>query len=345
MEVFPPFRNSKLKRAFLRLQGVRRPCAACVWRVWSLAARRSRPPAVCPFCLNRNPASSMPEGGWQAACALEQARSRAYQQGHGRFADDHAGPLAERLLHLLHARGTLCNTARPCTVESGRTGMLRVCLPGGHKRLCESDGRVMRKACSVETGGCFSFDVAAIAGWVAQMRNHSSGPGKPLLREGLRRCAVVLSGHSLRCSNGSWARLIDSDHYDAVLRTNAYPTPKARPGCEVPTSLRAVGGGGGIAGLRTDFGYRQCQEASFARCAATQGSRQKRLPPICMASQQTARLAWFLRDVRMAHIGPTGLGLGHSGGALTDLAIAHCGRVDLFGGGLFSRGPGAIQCV
>ena len=47
--------------------------------------------------------------------------------------------------------------------------MLRVCLPGGHKRLCESDGRVMRKACSVETGGCFSFDVAAIAGWVARM--------------------------------------------------------------------------------------------------------------------------------------------------------------------------------
>ena len=36
----------------------------------------------------------------------------------------------------------------------------------------------------------------------------------------------------------------------------------------------------------------------------------------------------------------TGLGKAHSGGALLDLAIASCKRLDVFGAGMFSLGPG-----
>ena len=36
----------------------------------------------------------------------------------------------------------------------------------------------------------------------------------------------------------------------------------------------------------------------------------------------------------------TGLGKAHSGGALLDLALASCKRLDVFGAGMFSLGPG-----
>ena len=100
----------------------------------------------------------------------------------------------------------------------------------------------MRKACSQgsSTRRCFIFNPGAIRAWLAAMRLKVHGPGSiAILPSGkLDRCAVVLSGHVLRCSSQPWAEVIDSAFYDAVFRTNVFPT--AHPGCPASAKLAEV---------------------------------------------------------------------------------------------------------
>lgn len=186
----------------------------------------------------------------------------------------------------------------------------------------------MRKACSqgTRTRRCFKFNPGAIREWIAAMRLKVHAPGSVsiLPPDNLDRCAVVLSGHVLRCSSQQWAAVIDSPFYDAIFRTNVYPV--AHPDCPVSTKLAEVKGGGEIAGRRTDIGYSGC------RAAAQPGVCE---PRFCLNGSKVTEWSMSVRQ------NPTlGLGLGHSGGLLVDAALAHCGEVHVFGAGLFSRGPG-----
>ena len=71
-----------------------------------------------------------------------------------------------------------------------------------------------------------------------------AGPARLMPRQ-LERCALALSGHTLKCGLRSWARVIDNtSHYDAVFRTNTYPHDIEGP-----------------SGVRTDVAYRQCHLA------------------------------------------------------------------------------------
>lgn len=217
---------------------------------------------------------------------------------------------------LLQRGGLLCQTS-PAFVEGAQ-------------------GSTLVKACARgTTTRCFDFNESAILSWVDALRTRvgalrrayalrratsrtqniaarlpdTSEPPHHLLRGRLRRCAVVLSGHTLRCARRSWEGLLDSSYYDAVWRTNVYPS----------TEL------GGVGGRRTDVAYRSCERAPrSASCLTEEWLDTSGLGPRPMKPRLQG----------------TGLGIGHSGGTLVGVAIASCERVDVFGAGLFSRGPG-----
>ena len=270
--------------------------------------------------------------------------------------------LARRLALLLHQRGTLCSEELPCTVRvvaasdaagerghawgSGGGGDFEVCLPAltdfetglrGGGVLCQAspvgDGFSLRKSCARGTAPrCFQYNSSRIQQWVAALRAradalrrgtksiatvnkapmkiaaHKTAAARVptrLLGRRLPRCAMVMSGHSLKCAERPWSGRINGPHYDLVLRANTYPSM-------------------GPAGNRTDVAYRNCASAP-----ATSD---------CLTKEWLASSG--LREaMSRARVG-TGLGSGHSGGAVMDVAVAFCDRLDVFGMGLFSRGPG-----
>jgi len=295
-----------------------------------------------------------------AVCGVEQSRARKFLSHRG-----HTGGVADlmpidnkrgfsgldeatrRLRSLLHERGTLCAKAHPCSVKSVNNHTLQVCLPkppvpGG--TLCQSspipspdEGSFLLKACSRGSGQrCFRFDLHAIMEYsnelrraMARIRAHGSdmcplrkkhracteeerngvqptGPARLMTRQ-LDRCALTLSGHTLKCGLRSWARVIDNtSHYDAVFRANMYPQSE------------------GPSGMRTDVAYRHCHRAPEGASCIT---------------EDWLQWSTFGLD-RFRVLQGTGLGIAHSGGTLLDLAIASCRRLDVFGAGMFSLGPG-----
>ena len=297
------------------------------------------------------PTTVLPTTRWREACTLEQSRAAAFLLTHQALNTPHPQvdtqlldasleQTGKTLRQLLHSRGSLCSDNVPCSVDIVDNSSLSVCLPvlskpSSDPKMCElapsalpGQGFHMRKACSqgTRTRRCFEFNPGAIRAWIAAMRLKVHAPSSVSLLppENLNRCAVVLSGHVLRCSSQPWAAVIDSPFYDAIFRTNVYPV--AHPDCPVSTKLAEVAGGGKIAGSRTDFGHSGC------RAAAQPGVCE---PRFCMNGSKVYEWSMSVR-----HNPTLGLGLGHSGGLLVDAALAHCGEVHVFGAGLFSRGPG-----
>ena len=188
-----------------------------------------------------------------------------------------------RLQSLLLERGTLCSKSHPCSVKSVSNHRFQVCLPelsGPGGTMCQAspiphpaEGSFLLKACSRRSRQrCFRFDLNAIMQYfnalrqtMTRIRAHGSdlcplrkkactkeerdgvqpsGPARLMPRQ-LERCALALSGHTLKCGLRSWARVIDNtSHYDAVFRTNTYPHDIEGP-----------------SGVRTDVAYRQCHLA------------------------------------------------------------------------------------
>ena len=149
---------------------------------------------------------------------------------------------------LLSARGVLCSPEHPCSVERLPTNRNRfqICLAKQASdreplRMCEAaplpgcgtSGFGLKKACTHgDARHCFVFDEREIWNRLrtlkATMKEHAASKSSPTSRSanassalggGYKRCAVVLSGHALRCGR-SWAPLIDSSYYSAVFRTN-----------------------------------------------------------------------------------------------------------------------------
>ena len=268
-----------------------------------------------------------------------------------------------RLRSLLHSRGTLCSDSFPCTVTAapgGRNHTVQVCLPrlsAGGGTLCQASpmdpstkGWFLIKACARGAGRrCFTFDTGAIMHYYGELRQivarirsrrheqhvlqKKGGQGTstepqslgPRLRQQLDRCALAMSGHSLRCGLRMWAPLIDNrSYYAAVFRANNYRQPvnvtRYRYRLNTSVSVPAVN----MAGSRTDFAYHNCESApKGASCVEDAWLESSTI-------MSTRRQLWP----------STGLGAMTSGGTLTDLAIASCKRVDVFGAGMFSRGPG-----
>ena len=287
---------------------------------------------------------------WAGVCAIERARAQRWKSW---VVDDASvspprslNASLEHLEKLLHTRGTLCSPAQPCTVErlseDPAAARFRVCLgalpPQRTGMFCEpgfnvaSGQFVLKKAClRGAVGRCFSFDAAAITEWAMALRQEASrarssdekAGRKPTVRA-LGRCAVVASGHSLRCG-ASWASAIDNRSlYDAVFRANVYPR----------TARDAA-----IGGARTDFAaepnYDRCRSHKPADAVCLPGPKSRGHPLNREHPGQPFSESTPLRR-------RTGLGLGHTGGVMVDQAIAFCsGGVDVFGMGLFSEGPGA----
>ena len=213
---------------------------------------------------------------------------------------------------------------------------MQVCLPrlpaGGGGTLCQASptgpstkGWFLVKACSRGARRrCFTFDTHAIMHYYGELRRIVAGirHEQRVLREQGGQSTSLSSKPqplgpkllmsrrldrcgTLRCRLRTWAPLIDNrSHYAAVFRTNNY--------------RQAVN----VAGSRTDVAYRNC-ESKGASCVEDQW------------------LEWStIMPTRRQLFPSTGLGATTSGGSLADLAIASCKRVDVFGAGMFSRGPG-----
>ena len=289
-------------------------------------------------------------------CATERQRALQYISDRGysgdstqfvpfenRRIDRNRDAIMHRLRSLLRSRGTLCSTLFPCTVApapGGRNHTLQVCLPRlpeGGGTFCQaspmqppSKGWFLIKACARGARRrCFTFDTRAIMRYYGELRRivtgirneqrvrrEQDGRGTShepkylapkLLASRLGRCALVMSGHTLRCGRRKWARLIENrSHYAAVFRANNY------------------GWAVDVAGSRTDVAYHNCEAAPRgASCVEDQWLESSTIMP-----------------TRRQLLPSTGLGATISGGSLSDLAIASCKRVDVFGAGMFSRGPG-----
>ena len=288
-------------------------------------------------------------------CATEQRRAMQYTSHHGYAGvatklepfennptDHNRDAIMHRLRSLLRSRGTLCSASFPCSVTpapGGDNHTLQICLPGlsaGGGTFCQSSPMgpsswFLIKACARGARSrCFTFDTRAITHYYGELRELMArirlttrtgrrGPvlkgwGTPpepqpklLISRQLDRCALAMSGHTLQCGLRTWAPLIDNpSHYDAVFRAN---------------DRKATS----VAGSRTDVAYHNCNSA-----------------PKGASCVEDPWLEWSTFMPTRRQLSPsTGLGVTISGGTLIDLAIATCKRVDVFGAGMFSRGPGS----
>lgn len=310
--------------------------------------------------------------GWQLVCEVERRRSAAYLAGFDLGVSTPNQPFSsgmsqdivlESIAALINARGTLCSPAYPCSVvrQTSRPtghaskadlsgyghGTFQICVPrlaeGNVARICEMGfalrkGPFMRKACLRGTARrCFRFNLHAIRRWVTHMRTHASRASATILQtpshSGARavapfhRCAVVLSGHSLRCSRGRWRSLIDNrTYYAAVFRANNYPSTDLA--C---SHVQGIVREADVSGVRTDFGFHGCRADHHDRAAQCP-------PRVCIEKSTIPQWTATVRAPQL--LKQTGLGLAHSGGFLVDVAIAHCANVDVYGAGIFSKGPG-----
>jgi len=115
-------------------------------------------------------------------------------------------------------------------------------------------------------------------------------------------CAVVVSGHSLRCG-ADWGDAIN-DHrvYGSVWRVNRFPLQFASKFHKKT-------------GNRTTYGYgEKCGRKSVPDAS-------------CLGSK--------IVEARIAAVHTSSLGYAKSGGVVKDTAISLCDRVDVYGYGLF----------
>jgi len=238
---------------------------------------------------------------------------------------------------------------------------------------------LLKKACSLGPARrCLRFDVRHISRWWMRLRRDAAkhqqrlrrlqpaahrahGEAKASSRDGpppllsirsMRRCAVVMSGHSLRCALKPWGLVLDDPRsYDAVLRANmgAASSSCQRVEREDPDAL---GGLERFVGARVDFAMER-SVASSGRCSiplpgrgqSVQGNTSRSSTPQCIPDERLPSHPYHrpepLRGRLQASEGRSGLGLGHSGGAVLSLALGFCNRTDVFGMGLYSDGPGS----
>ena len=275
-------------------------------------------------------------GLWNEVCAVERSRAIRYL-GHETFSRNLSVPVGNQrprsfdeflraLEALLRARGTLCSESQPCRVRpraegaGGNRQSFEICLsaPQASSLMCEAMPLVgdeppfmLRKACARGADGrCFAFDMARIEEWLAQRRSEAAlaAPSSPL--QPVKRCAVVMTGHTLRCGR-PWGGLIDGPYYDTVLRANAHRFDQ-KGGRRIDLSREIPGPNGSCPLPAAPGGSSRCLSRKLLRVS----------------------------DVSRRLHDRSGLGLGHSGGGIVDLAAAFCARVDVYGMGLYSAGPG-----
>ena len=259
-----------------------------------------------------------------------------------------------RLRLLLELRGMLCSKDAACSVWSWKEQpeKFQICLempPSSTPSMaCElvpklnSSQFAIKKGCTKGTlPRCFAFDTGVIdvliEGYKRTARAYFDGKHAPTQQErprasaavkippAMKRCAVVLSGHTLRCGE-PWASLIDSQYYDAVFRANWMHWWNARR----VRLRRGAGGVAPLAGTKVNFS----SEVSDRDC--------RLLPAGAACVEQELKLAMAMDEPKT--LGPgrsTGLGVGRSGGNILNVALGHCDAVDVFGSGMFSDGPGS----
>ena len=287
---------------------------------------------------------------WPHACQIERARAQRFLRRSPLERLRSGAPIpvknaaagvvfAEVLrgLHaLLHARGTICSELSPCTVNGTASGLIQVCLGeltreavGTEPVWCEvvvpprqsNASFYLKKGCSAGLRArCFTFSRRLIDGWVERLRQHAHGAATKSLRN--KRCAVVLSGHTLRCSEHAWYKLIDDarGHYQRVLRANE------RTGRLVAGEFHITNYGGSRTHWTVESGG-----AGSPRCKA-------QLLPVhtrCLSNAERSALS------NVTAVADPGLGIAKSGGSVLNVALAACKSIDVFGSGMFSDGPGS----
>ena len=137
---------------------------------------------------------------------------------------------------------------------------------------------VLKKACSKgNQRRCYVFETQRILEQIRERRETISrymertAPNHNL--EFVDRCAVVFSGHTLRCGSRVWAPLLDGNHYDLVMRANMQKN-LTRVGI---SETRAAS----IAGRRVDFFVDQDSE----RCSGAAKGSSPRCVPVQLRKQ------------------------------------------------------------
>merc|ERR1711967_2508 len=224
--------------------------------------------------------------------------------------------IAARLEALLQGRSTLCHTNEGCSVAQLNATSLRVCLPPPRheSRLCEltmqaRSARIKKVCLRRHNVSCMLLNTGEVLEWVSRLRAVANKLRRhptsvPMaLRQKAPACAVVMSGHSLRCGEPA-GRRIDSE-YDAVLRANFFAShrgDRAGSRCDVPFTSRKD----------------RCRQIAA-------------LPNSCLDPH-------LLKE---AYIPPEALGKGHSGSYVLSVAMAFCKHpVAVYGMGLW-RAPNA----
>ena len=244
---------------------------------------------------------------------------------------------------LLHSRGMLCSAEVPCSVSAlPGQGQIEVCLGpipeqthnSRQPLMCEAvplDGSfVLKKGCSRGSARrCYVYDVQEILRRVRRSKHiarsfmerlHSPDSASPTTLRPVHRCAVVYSGHTLRCGS-KWGALLDSPHYDVVLRAHFMNNATAHA-----SGRRAAA----LAGRRVDLSI----ENGGLPCQRLQSRGGQCIPT-------ALRLQLDEENVTGQPYAFGGLGRGRTGGSLLNVAMSMCDHVDLFGAGLFSIGPGS----
>lgn len=237
--------------------------------------------------------------------------------------------------------------------------------------VAQSSLFLLKKACAVgRKPRCFLFELDAIRSWSLRLKADGVSylvkqkkqqrqqldlfliqPAAPRLRiAGMARCAVVMSGHSLRCPEISWASRIDNRSvYGAVFRANLAAMGKeAVPPASGSSLERRLGTlpsrhnlSRAYSGARVDYSLelRNLSIPPYAKapCELPEGAQ-------CLPSTREPAHPLWRHEARtpqlLASERSSGLGLAHTGGAVLSTALAFCNETDVYGMGMFSEGPG-----
>ncbi|KAJ8614612.1 hypothetical protein CTAYLR_004974 [Chrysophaeum taylorii] len=257
-----------------------------------------------------------------------------------------------RLAHLLETRGVLCDRVDPddptaCSVRevacpakckknegclysqsSGATPhCIEVCISTTAIRHSWRADISKKSRLKDFPDRCQVAQIHGLASWWDAHRNAT--PFDPELStllsdvtepQSLGRCAVVGSGHALRCA--SWGPVLDSAAYDAVFRINhvaLMPTVMTEHTCRVAT--------------RTDFAVNYLPKPNHTETVVL---RSRRGRPVLKTSEKLNRtleqgIPLLLPSDEVLRRGPGG----GSGTAALGLAFSLCRNVDFYGFGLY----------
>jgi len=162
---------------------------------------------------------------------------------------------------------------------------------------------------------CFEYDARDIQHFYAAIRNDLVTDNNDLFPEDrIKSCAVVGSGHTLRCGAEWGAFLDDPAAYSSIWRTT-------RPPLTAENHVKSK------AGRRTTYALLNCVEA------------QRNNPD---RSRLTCLKGGSIRNDMITRRGPgSSLGMGKTEGFTVDLAISMCEQVDVYGYGMFGADAGS----